>query len=81
MSCSPIGSPDVVKPAGTETPGSPARFTGMVRMSFRYICRGSVFSPSVNATPGVVGAASTSTRSKASWKSRRTSVRTRWAFP
>src|SRR5262249_32756655 len=81
MSWSPMGKPAIVKPAGTETPGSPARFVGIVKTSFRYICSGSSRSPNLNATPGVVGAAITSTRSKAWRKSRRTSVLTRCALP
>ena len=81
MSCSPMGRPPPVKPAGTEIPGRPARLTGIVSTSFRYIDSGSAFSPSLKATPGVVGAAIRFTRSKASWKSRRTSVRTFWARP
>ena len=31
MSCRPSGRPSAVSPAGTEIPGSPARFTGTVK--------------------------------------------------
>ena len=57
-------------------PGSPARFTGIVKMSDRYIVSGSsVRSPSANAGVGATGMATTSTRSNAREKSRATSVR------
>jgi hypothetical protein len=46
-----------------------------------YIASGSAFSPCLKATPGVVGAARMSTRAKAASNSRRTSVRTFWAWP
>ena len=43
-------------PAGIEIPGSPARFTGTVNISLRYIETGSfVFSPILNAELGVDG--------------------------
>ena len=51
---------------GTLIDGSPVRLALTVKMSFKYICTGSlVFSPSLNAGVGVVGVATTSTRSKA----------------
>jgi len=59
-------------PHGTEMAGIPARLAGTVRMSERYIERGSVFSPSRNAMVGMVGPAITST----SLKRRRKSFRT-----
>ncbi len=66
VSCIPIGSRADENPHGTLIAGRPVRLALTVKMSFRYICSGSlVFSPSVNAGVGVVGVATTSTRSKA----------------
>src|SRR5262249_20589089 len=48
MTCSPRGSPLVVKPHGPDTAGPPAMSAGMVNTSLRYICTGSVFSPCLN---------------------------------
>src|SRR5262249_24089321 len=76
MIWSPMGNPVRVKPAGMERPGNPARLTGMVKMSFRYIWSGSSRSPILKATPGGVGATITSTRSKPGGRSRRRGVRT-----
>jgi hypothetical protein len=46
----PIGKPLLLAPAGTEMPQRPARFTGMVKMSDKYIWSGSAsFSPNRNA--------------------------------
>ena len=46
--------------------GTPARFAGIVKMSFRYIAIGSsAFSPIRNAVVGDVGDTSTSNRSNA----------------
>lgn len=43
-------------PHGTEIAGTPAKFTGIVKMSFAYIVIGSsTFSPTLNAGVGVVG--------------------------
>src|SRR6185295_655383 len=54
MNCRPRGKPFAVKPAGTEIPGKPARFTVTVKTSFKYIETGSaVFSPTPKAGPGV----------------------------
>src|SRR5215471_10934576 len=39
--CRPSGSPSPESPAGTETAGTPARFAGTVKTSFRYIAIGS----------------------------------------
>ncbi len=62
-------------PAGTEMPGRPARLTGTVKTSFRYMAIGSsVFSPMAKAADGVVGVRITSTFLKASVKSRRISA-------
>jgi hypothetical protein len=46
--------------------GSPARLALTVKMSFKYICSGSsIFSPSAHGGTGLVGIATTSTRSNA----------------
>ena len=50
----PERNPSLESPAGTEMPGSPARLSGTVNTSFRYIETGSaVFSPSAKAVHGV----------------------------
>ena len=72
----PTGRPFDIPP-GTEMPGIPAMFAGMVRMSLRYICTGSaIFSPILKATDGDVGITSASNRLKASANSFLISVRT-----
>ena len=54
--CSPKGYPFTSWPAGIEIPGKPAKFTGTVKISFKYIETGSfVFSPILNAELGVDG--------------------------
>ncbi len=45
-------------------------FTVTVKMSFRYICTGSVISPGAKAGLGVAGVSTTSTLFQASSKSR-----------
>ena len=63
ISCSPTGSPSD-RPAGTETAALPARLTGMVNTSLRYMASGSsAFSPTGKATVGAVGPTSRSKRS------------------
>ena len=70
-----------MKPQLTLSPGTPARFPEMVKMSDRYICRGSsVFSPNLKAGVGDVGVTITSHRLNASVKSCRIRVRTFSAF-
>lgn len=55
MICNPTGNPSD-KPAGTDIPGSPAKLTGIVKMSLMYIVIGSLmFSPIPNATVGEDG--------------------------
>ena len=62
-------------------PGRPARLTGTVKTSFRYIAIGSsIFSPAAKAALGVAGVSSTSTRANAVVKSRRIRLRSRCAF-
>jgi hypothetical protein len=62
--------------------GPPYRLVGIVYRSARYIWYGSdVREPNGNATNGVVGETSTSTRSNAVAKSRVISVRTFCACP
>ena len=62
--------------------GTPARFAGIVAMSFMYMASGSfIFSPNLNAVDGLVGETSTSAFSKALWKSWMMSVRTFCAEP
>ncbi len=77
-SWSPTGSPLAAsRPQGTDRPGSAARLQVMVNTSARYIWSGSsTFSPSLNATVGATGPATTSHDSNAASKSRRMSVRT-----
>ena len=54
--CKPRGYPFLSNPAGIEIPGKPARFTGTVKISFKYIETGSFdFSPTLNAELGVDG--------------------------
>ena len=60
MNCRPIGRL-FESPHGTEIPGKPARFTGVVNKSFAYIVNGSsISSPILNAVVGVVGPTTTS---------------------
>ena len=57
-------------PAGIDIPGKPAKLTGTVKMSFRYIDIGSsVFSPILKAELGVEGVKIASTLVYASSKS------------
>ena len=79
MICRPTGSP-AEKPAGMLMPGRPARLTGMVQRSDRYMASGSaVRSPILKATVGEVGEMRKSKRPKARAKSWMMSVRVRWA--
>ena len=56
MSCKPIGRPFLSLPHGTESPGSPARFTEIVWISPRYILIGSESDePSFGAVVGATG--------------------------
>ena len=56
ISCIPIGNPEFVNPHGTEIPGRPARFTGIVNMSDKYMVKGSAsFSPNLNGGVGITG--------------------------
>src|SRR5213079_3175102 len=76
-SCSPIGNffpfSDWANPKGTLMPQIPARFAALVKISARYICKGSVvFSPSLNAGVGDVGETRASTFSNARTESFRT---------
>src|SRR5439155_12754111 len=81
MSCRPRGRPSAVSPAGTEIPGRPARLTGTVKTSLRYMAMGSSMrSPMANAAVGVAGVRMASTDSKARVKSRRIRLRRRWAL-
>src|SRR5437879_2685544 len=78
--CKPIGKrcPSTsAKPHGTLIPQIPARFAGLVKISARYICKGSsVRSPSLKAGTGEVGEINASTFSNAFAKSCRISSRT-----
>ena len=68
--CKPNGYPFESCPAGIEIPGKPARLTGTVNISLRYIETGSfVFSPILNAELGVDGVNIASTFLYASSKS------------
>src|SRR6201746_1596312 len=80
ISCRPSGRPLSVRPAGTAMPGRPARFTVTVKMSLRYIDKGSAFfSPTPKAGPGGAAVSRTSQCSYASVKSRAIRVRIFWA--
>src|SRR6266508_3350878 len=80
-SCRPTGRPST-SPAGTDTAALPARFTGIVNTSDRYICTGSsTSSPMGKAVLGEVAPTSRSKRWYAEFSSRATSVRTRCACP
>ena len=62
-------------------PGKPAKFTGTVKISFKYIETGSFdFSPTLNAELGVDGVKIASTFLKTSSKSFLISFLTFWAF-
>ena len=68
---------DITVPAGIDMAGTVARFTETVKISERYICRGSeTFSPKRKAGSGVVGEKIKSTCLKASSKSRLMRART-----
>ena len=70
-----------LNPQGTLMAGRPARFTGIVSRSARYIASGSsACAPLRKAVVGAVGVSSTSTDWKAASKSRRIKVRTCCAF-
>ena len=54
--CNPKGYPAASWPAGMDIAGRPAKFTGTVKISFKYIETGSsFFSPILNAELGVDG--------------------------
>ena len=68
--CKPSGYPLLSNPPGIEIAGKPARFTGTVKISFRYMDTGSsVFSPILKAELGVEGVNIASTLLYASSKS------------
>ena len=70
ISCNPNGKLFLSYPAGTEIAGKPDKFTGTVKISFKYIETGSSdFSPILNAEPGVDGVNIASTSLKALSKS------------
>ena len=82
MNWKPTGRPSSDRPAGMLIAGTPARFAGIVAMSFMYIASGSsIFSPNLNAVDGLVGETRTSACSKALRKSSMMSVRTFCAEP
>ena len=64
---------------GRLSPQMPARLAEMVKMSARYICTGSVTSPSLKGKVGLAGAKMTSQAAKARSKSWRISVLAFWA--
>jgi hypothetical protein len=82
MICSPTGRlSSGERPDGTDIPQWPAKFSGSVHRSNRYIASGSsTFSPSGNAVVGVAGEISTSTFLYASSRSLAIIVRTFWAW-
>ncbi len=76
------GQPAAASPQGIEIAGIPASDIGTVQKSLMYIDHGSpVFSPSPNATLGLVGVTMKSTCAKAASKSCTIFVRTRCARP
>ena len=83
MTCRPAGRPSsAASPIGSPNAQLPARFTGMVAMSLRYMASGSSsLSPSGKAVVGAVGESRTSHCSNAASKSRWMRVRTFWALP
>ena len=59
-----MGRPAAVKPHGTDIPGIPARLADIVKISDKYICRGSsAFSPILKAAVGDTGDKMTSQHS------------------
>ena len=82
MICSPTGNPSSgASPAGSDIAAIPARFTGIVATSLRYMAKGSSSFAQPKAVVGAVGEISTSQVSNADAKSRAMSVRTFWAWP
>src|SRR5258706_5509334 len=74
------GNPAADRPAGTVSPGVPARLAPIVKMSLRYIASGSAsFSPRRNASVGAAGISMKSQRPKAAWYSARIRARARCA--
>ena len=74
-------APRTEKPQGTEMPGMPPRLAEMVKISDRYMVRGSsTFSPRRKAGVGATGVAITWQCSNAASKSRRIKARTWEAF-
>jgi len=72
----------LLKPQGNDTAGKPARLAEIVKISDKYILKGSsVRSPILKAQVGEVGVRITSTSPKALIKSSLISVRTRRARP
>ena len=72
-----MGRPPELKPQGTEIPGIPARLAEMVKMSDRYMVRGSAsFSPRRKAGVGDTGQAIRAQSLKAVSKSPRIRART-----
>ena len=81
MSCSPRGKLFLSWPAGTEIAGNPAKLTGTVKISFKYIETGSsFFSPILKAALGVDGVNIASTSLKTLSKSFLINCLTFWAF-
>src|SRR5437867_11248245 len=73
--CTARGRPEPASPSGTASPGIPARLAPIVKMSLKYIARGSVvFSPSRNASVGATGSNMKSQRPNAAWYPRRIRV-------
>src|ERR1035437_10003177 len=66
LNCIPNGRPEDEKPEGIEIAGRPAKLAETVKISDKYICKGSFFSPNSNAVVGVVGVIIKSTSSKIS---------------
>ena len=77
-----MGRPSDENPQGTEIPGIPARFAESVKMSDKYMVRGSsVIAPNLKAGVGATGARITSQVSKALLKSLTINVLTWDALP
>src|SRR3989338_6739709 len=79
--CKPIGRFEFVNPQLSDIAGRPARFAGIVKMSERYMLKGSrIFSPILKAGVGEVGVIMQSQALNALSKSSFIFVLTFWAF-
>ena len=81
ISCAPIGMPPRSTPHGRDSPGSPAKLTGTVKMSERYMLMLSLrLAPNLGAVDGATGQISASQRPNTSPNSAMMRLRTFRAF-